>query len=94
MKDRTLFKITLAILALPVVIAAGCQERYRYPCQDPKNWDQEMCQKPLCEVHRQCPDLIFKEDSAKVGVPNDQISNAIVPQTQTQICTKGCQDGK
>jgi hypothetical protein len=92
MKDRTLFKITLAILALPVVIAAGCQERYRYPCQDPNNWDKEMCQKPLCEVHRQCPDLIFKEDSAKVGVPNDQISNTIVPQTQT--CTKGCQDGK
>ena len=49
-----------------------------------------MCQKPLCEVHRQCPDLIFKEDSAKVGLSNDQINKTVVPQT----CTKGCEDGK
>jgi hypothetical protein len=90
MNDRSLFKYTLVVLALPVLFAAGCEERYRYPCQDPKNWDQPMCQKPLCEVHRQCPDLIFKEDSAKVGLSNDQINKTVVPQT----CTKGCEDGK
>lgn len=84
MNDRFLFKITLAILCLPVVIAAGCKERYRYPCQDPANWDQAMCQKPLCEVHRQCPDLIFKEDAAAVGISPAQIS------TPTKPCDKGC----
>lgn len=90
MNDRSLFKYTLAILCLPVLIAAGCQERYRYPCQDPGNWNEAICQKPLCEVHRQCPDLIFKEDAAKVGIKHDQISKPIVPQT----CQKGCDDGK
>jgi hypothetical protein len=86
MNDKTLFKITLVILCLPIVIAAGCEERYRYPCQDPKNWDEEICQKPLCEVHRQCPELIFKEDAAKVGFS--------APTTQPQICNKGCDNVK
>ena len=90
MKDRNLFKLALAVLLLPAVFAAGCQERYRYPCQDPKNWEKEICQRPLCEVHRQCPDLIFKEDSSKVGVPHDQISKPIIPET----CSKGCNNGK
>jgi hypothetical protein len=93
MNDRSLFRYTLAILCLPVLFAAGCEERYRYPCQDPKNWDQPQCQKPLCEVHRQCPELIFKEDSAKVGITHDQISNPVAP-AAPQTCTKGCQDGK
>jgi len=83
--DRNLFKFTLVILFLPILFAAGCQERYRYPCQDVNNWDKPMCQKPLCEVHRQCPDLIFKEDAAKVGIPNDQISKP-----NTNSCSKGC----
>jgi hypothetical protein len=74
---------------LPVLIAAGCKERYRYPCQNPANWDQPQCQKPLCEVHRQCPDLIFKEDSEKVGLSNDQISKP-----NTNSCAKGCENGK
>ena len=83
MNDRYLFRLTLAVLCLPVVIAAGCQERYRYPCQDPANWETAQCQKPLCEVHRQCPDLIFKEDSTAVGIKPSQIT----PKT----CDKGCQ---
>ena len=90
MNDRTLFKLTLALIFLPVLIVAGCEERYRYPCQDPGNWDKAICQKPLCEVHRQCPDLIFKEDSGKVGITNDQISK---PNT-LKTCDKGCADVK
>jgi hypothetical protein len=90
MSDKFLFKLTLVILALPALFAAGCQERYRYPCQDPKNWEKEMCQKPVCEVHRQCPDLIFKNNSEKVGIANDQISKKVLPQT----CNKGCDNGK
>jgi hypothetical protein len=85
MDDRTIFKFALIILFLPVVIAAGCEDRYRYPCQDPKNWETERCKKPKCEVSRDCPDLIFKEDADKVGIKNDQISN----KTQN-ICNKGC----
>ena len=85
MNDSTLFKLTLFILCLPVVIAAGCDDRFRYECQDPQKWETERCQKPTCEVHRDCPDLIFKDDAGKVGIKDDQIFN----QTQN-ICNKGC----
>ena len=80
MNDRTLFKMTLAILALPMIIAAGCQDRYRYACQDPENWNTERCQKPKCEIHRDCPEHIFKEQSASIGAVKSQ------PTT----CDKGC----
>jgi hypothetical protein len=53
-----------------------------------------MCQKPLCEVHRSCPDLIFKEDAATVGVKND-IPKTILPKSNNEnSCNKGCENGK
>jgi hypothetical protein len=80
MNDTNLFKIALAILALPVIIVAGCEDRYRYDCQNPENWNTERCQKPKCEIHRDCPEYIFKEQATSVG--------ATKPQPQT--CDKGC----
>jgi hypothetical protein len=56
-------KLAIAALALPVLIAVGCEQKYRYPCQDPENWKSAECQKPKCEVHRDCPDIIFKDRS-------------------------------
>lgn len=53
------YKLVIAILALPILVAVGCEEKYRYPCQDPKNWETADCQKPLCEVNRNCPSHIF-----------------------------------
>jgi hypothetical protein len=54
-------KLAIAALALPVLMVIGCEQRYRYPCQDPENWKSAECQKPKCEVHRDCPDIIFKD---------------------------------
>lgn len=54
-------KVAIAVLAIPVLIISGCEQRYRYPCQDVNNWDKPICQKPLCEVHRECPDLVIKK---------------------------------
>jgi len=52
-------RMALAVLALPVVIISACQDRYRYPCQDPEMWNTEQCQKPACEISRSCPEHIF-----------------------------------
>ena len=50
------------ILACIPILLAGCDlEVYRYPCQDPANWDSAQCQKPQCEVSRTCPEHIFKD---------------------------------
>lgn len=40
-------------------ILLGCDQYYRYPCQNPENWDKPACQKPLCEVNRDCPSMIL-----------------------------------
>ncbi len=40
----------------------GCEQYYRYPCQDPANWGTEQCKKPICEVNRDCPELVFKTE--------------------------------
>ena len=45
---------TLAILAL----LAGCQDYYRYPCQNPDNFHKPDCQKPKCQFTQQCPEYL------------------------------------
>jgi len=58
-------KILTAIIA--VLALAGCQERYRYPCQDPSNWEEKMCKKPYCSANGTCPeDLKHYEKSRTV----------------------------
>lgn len=54
--------LTLAVFAL-----VGCDSRYRYPCQDPDNWDKQICKKPWCSADGSCPeDLTHYE---KPGAP-------------------------
>jgi len=69
--DRKTFKWFGLLILLPVVLAAFGGDRFRYPCQDPDNWDKKECQKPYCEVTRTCPEHIFKGGegtSSKVSV--------------------------
>ena len=53
--------ITLIALISLVVFLPSCQDRFRYSCQDPANWDSAECKKPECSVTRTCPDLLLKE---------------------------------
>jgi hypothetical protein len=45
-------------LLLAVVALAGCEERYRYFCQNPDNFHKEPCQKPRCQFTQQCPEYL------------------------------------
>lgn len=45
-------------LCLLVVIVAGCQDRYRYPCQNPDNFYKPECQKPKCLFTQMCPEYL------------------------------------
>jgi len=58
--DKSLGRWLIVLLALPVALAFAAGDRFRYPCQDPANWDKAECQKPQCEVRRTCPEHIFK----------------------------------
>ena len=77
MDDHRLVKYLLVLLALPIGLAMCSGDRFRYPCQDPENWDKEFCQKPKCDVTRTCPEHIFKgQRDPRLGLPKDEINQA------------------
>lgn len=49
------------ITLIALMSLVGCQDRFRYSCQDPANWESAECKKPECSVTRTCPDLLLKE---------------------------------
>jgi hypothetical protein len=50
--------ILLGLLAL-----AGCEDRYRYPCQDPSNYSTPACQPPACEADGTCTKYLLKANN-------------------------------
>ena len=48
-----MYKYTLFLLLL-----TGCKDVYRYPCQNPDNFQLEQCQKPKCLFTQQCPEYL------------------------------------
>jgi hypothetical protein len=67
MSDKKMFKWMALLIVAPIALAVFGGDRFRYPCQDPANWDSEICKPPKCEVTRTCPEHIFKgPDNAKV----------------------------
>ena len=70
MNDHKLIKWLLVILFIPIGMSMCSGDRFRYPCQDPKNWDKDMCKMPLCDVTRTCPEQIFKgQRDPRLGPP-------------------------
>lgn len=47
--------ITLFALLFTLV---GCEDTYRYPCQDPANKDNPECNRPICETDGFCYDTL------------------------------------
>lgn len=49
----------------------GCDERYRYPCQNPENWDNKYCQKPLCSANGTCPEDLahYEKNNQNYSMP-------------------------
>lgn len=68
--DKRMLFGALTILLLPLSLAFCGGDRFRYPCQDPKNWDDDMCKPPICDVTRTCPEHIFKgQRDPRLGPP-------------------------
>jgi hypothetical protein len=43
---------------LLLVFLAGCEDRYRYVCQNPDHFADAQCQKPKCLFTQQCPEYL------------------------------------
>ena len=46
------------LLILATVVLVGCQDHYRYPCQNPDNFAKPECQKPKCLFTQMCPEYL------------------------------------
>ena len=80
MSDLKLFKWLAILIALPLALAIFGGDRYRYPCQDPENWDKDFCKMPLCDVNRTCPEHIFKGGrDPRQGPPKESAPVAMTP---------------
>ena len=72
MEDKKLVKWLGLLLLLPLTLAIFSGDRFRYPCQDPGNWDKDYCKFPICDVTRTCPEHIFKgQRDPRLGPPKD-----------------------
>jgi len=47
----------LLLLLFPLLTACP-EDRYRYPCQNPDNFQLEQCQKPKCLFTQMCPEYL------------------------------------
>ena len=93
MNDLRMFKWLAVLLVLPIALAYFGGDRFRYPCQDPENWDKKVCQKPTCDVTRTCPEHVFKgQRDPRLGPP-EEAQNTLAKQ-QLGITTTGCTNVK
>ncbi len=70
--DKKLFLFAIALIVLPLTLALFGGDKFRYPCQDPDNWDKDFCKMPKCDVTRTCPEHIFKgQRDPRLGPPKE-----------------------
>jgi hypothetical protein len=100
MEDKKLLKWVFIILLTPLVLSyfSNGGESFRYPCQNPANWDKEICKMPTCDVTRTCPEHIFKgQRDPRLGPPKDEPNKTTTtpaPQASFGPTTQGANCGK
>lgn len=78
MSDRRLVRWLFLLLLFPLGLAMCSKEEFRYPCQNPENWDKDFCKMPLCDVTRTCPEHIFKgQRDPRLGPPKDDNKTSV-----------------
>lgn len=76
------------LLILSALLLVGCEDRYRYPCQDPANKDNPECNLPECEIDGNCYD---KLNGLPPREPKEepQVEEAPAPAADCNCETKG-----
>jgi hypothetical protein len=57
-------RILLFILLIPVLLA--CEDRFRYECQDPVNFNRPQCNPPACEADGTCTRYLINGEKREV----------------------------
>jgi hypothetical protein len=64
-------RLSLMLLVSLALSSCGYDGSYRYPCQDPANWETADCKPPICTASDTCTtNMLPKEiDDASVSTP-------------------------
>jgi hypothetical protein len=56
-------KIFFTVILAALLSGCGYDGHFRYPCQDPANWENAECKPPICTANGACPeDLVSQEE--------------------------------
>lgn len=82
MKKKVLGVFSAAFLAI-TLSGCGYDGHFRYPCQDPANWENAECKPPICEASGTCTtDLLgydpLATESPTVEEESDTIEEDVV----------------
>lgn len=53
-----MIEMRIVVVFLLVWVLFGCEDRYRYFCQNPDNFTHESCQRPRCQFTQTCPEYL------------------------------------
>ena len=70
-------RFVFVLVALAIGCLAACEDRYRYFCQDPKNFQAKRCQKPDCQFSQDCPEYLVAPILEKKVEPTQPTPNPV-----------------
>lgn len=68
----------MARIGLLLLLLAGCSDMYRYPCQNPDNWEHKVCKRPYCSANGTCPEDLTPYEKDRVINGNKSITSTPV----------------
>lgn len=64
----------LAVIVLTLTLSScNFNGNFRYPCQDPANWEKDECKPPICTVNGACPDDLVGDIANQDDATSDTI---------------------
>jgi hypothetical protein len=48
----------MRLVLIALLLLSGCEDRFRYDCQDPDNWNSADCKKPGCVASGYCTEYL------------------------------------
>ena len=67
--------ITLLVATAALLSGCGYDGHYRYPCQDPANWEKAECNPPICEATGTCTKDLINTDVTTTDEPIEETTN-------------------
>jgi hypothetical protein len=53
------------ICLMVLIMLSACEDRFRYPCQNPENWELDECKPPICTASGTCPEQLVTIEKEK-----------------------------